>query len=271
MAKTVIENKRLSISQYLFALWKYRGVGWTFVKRDLKSRYAQTRMGFLWMIFQPLLVLGIFTVLFDQLIQLDTANIPYPVFAFSGMTIWYLFTAIVQGGGKVLQESQDLIRKVHFPRLLLPLSRVIVALLESSFSFIILAALMFAFNLPLSPRILLFPVLLLLLILSALCLVLWISTLSVKYRDMQHMIPQVVNTGIWLTPVFYPITLVPEAYRDWVFYLNPVATLVAFFRSILFDLPFQWNYMLSFIIIFLFLVIGLYRFRKIERKMADFI
>ncbi|MBL4709585.1 MAG: ABC transporter permease [Flavobacteriales bacterium] len=271
MAKTIIENKPVSMGNYFKHLNSYRGLVLSFVQRDLKGKYAQTKLGLLWMLLQPIVVLIIFTVLFDQLIQLDTANIPYPVFAFSGMIIWYLFTNIVQSAGSSLISSQDLMKKIYFPKLILPLAKTIVALIESFTSLFLLVIIMILYEVEFSSRLLLFILPIFLTVLVGFCIALWLNAFSVKRRDLQHFIPHIVNTGIWLTPVFYPSSIIPDQYLDWFYYLNPIATIIALFRSILFDLPFQWVYCSSFIIIFVLLILGIHQFKKVERKMTDFI
>lgn len=271
MAKTVIENKPIATRSYLTSVMSYRSLILSFVKRDLKGKYAQTKLGLLWMLLQPIVVLVIFTVLFDQLIQLDTANIPYPVFAFSGMIIWYLFTNIVQSAGNSLIAAQDLMKKIYFPKLILPLAKVIVALIESSVSLFLLAVIMLLFQVDFSIRSLLFIFPIFLTVIIGFCIALWLNAFSIKRRDLQHFVPHVVNTGIWLTPVFYPTSIIPIQYLDWFYYLNPIATVIELFRSILFNQTFECAYCSSFIIIFILLILGIQQFKKVERSMTDYI
>jgi lipopolysaccharide transport system permease protein len=202
---------------------------------------------------------------------LETGSIPYPAFAFSGMSIWYLFTNIVQTGGNSLIESQDIMKKIYFPKLILPISKMLLSVLESSVSFGLLILVMVFFGIDFHLKILLFPVVIAMVIVLGLCLSIWLSALSIKRRDLQHFLPYVINTGIWLTPVFYPVSLIPEPYKDWLYYLNPVATILTFFRAILFDLPFHWEYCISFIFIFILLVAGILYFKRVERNVADFV
>lgn len=259
------------MGQYLSDLWKFRGLIASLTRKELKGKYAQTRLGAIWAFMQPLLVLLIFTVLFDQLIHLDTAEIPYPIFAFSGMYIWYLFTNLVQSGGNALIGSQDLMKKIYFPKLVLPISQSLVAVLESSVSLLLLFILLLLYKVELSPQLLLFPLVLLLTLILGFTLAIWLSAFSVKNRDLQHFLPHLINTGIWLTPVFYPSSLIPKVYLDYFYYLNPVATLIELFRSMLFETDFYYPYLLSFLLIFAFLIWGLYQFKSAERNMADYI
>lgn len=271
MGKTVINNKPLKFSEYLKGVVQYRHLAFSFAKRDLKARFVQTKLGLLWMIIQPLIALAIFTIFFDQLIQLETGNVPYVAFAFSGMTIWYFFTNMVNSAGTALMNSQELIRKIYFPKILLPISKVIVASVEFFVAFSLLIIIMLILGMDFSPKIILLPVAMVMTILIGSCVAIWLTILTVKKRDLQHLIPYLTNFGIWVTPVFYPTTLIPEAFRDYIYYVNPVATAIDFLRSMLFDLPFNWWYCFSFIPIFFLLILGIRIFKNMERNMVDFL
>lgn len=259
------------MQRYLSKLFGYKSLIVSLIKKDLKVKYAQTKLGLVWMLIQPIMVLVIFTVLFDQLIKLDTASIPYPVFAFSGMIVWYLFTNIVQSAGNSLIESQDIMNKIYFPKLILLLVKTTVALIESLVSLMLLIAIMLLFSVPFSIELLLLPIVILLTVLIGFTLAVWLSALSVKRRDLQHLIPYAVNMGIWLTPVFYPTSIIPKEYIDYFYYLNPIATIITFFRSLLFEIPFEFSYFYTFIVVIIFLFLGLIQFKKVEENIADHI
>lgn len=271
MGKTVINNKVTTLGDYLRSVYQYRQLIFSFAKRDLKARFVQTKLGVLWMIIQPLIALAIFTIFFDQLIRLETGDVPYVAFAFSGMTIWYFFTNMVNSAGTALINSQELIRKVYFPKILLPIAKIVVATIEFFVAFSLLIIIMLVVGLDFSPKIIFLPVAILMTILVGSCVAIWLNILTVKKRDLQHLIPYLTNFGIWVTPVFYPTTLIPEAFRDYIYYVNPIATTIDFMRSMLFDLPFQWMYCLSFIPVFILLIIGIRTFKNIERNMVDFL
>ncbi len=271
MGKTVINNKSAKFGEYLRSIYQYRQLIFSFAKRDLKTRFIQTKLGVLWMIIQPLIALTIFTIFFDQLIQLETGDAPYIAFAFSGMTIWYFFTNMVNTAGTALISSQELIRKVYFPKILLPISKIAVATIEFFVAFSLLIIIMLILGLNFSPKIIFLPVVIVMTILVGSCVAIWLNILTIKKRDLQHLIPYLTNFGIWVTPVFYPTTLIPEEFRDYIYYVNPIATTIDFLRSMLFDLPFQWMYCLSFIPVFILLILGIRTFKNIEKNMVDYL
>lgn len=271
MEKTIINNKIIPFGVYLRSIYQFRQLIVSFAKRDLKARFVQTKLGLLWMVIQPLIALVIFTIFFDKLIQLETENVPYVAFAFSGMTIWYFFTNIINSAGTALLNSQELVRKVYFPRIILPISKVLVAAIEFLVAFCLLIIIMLLLEIDFSPKVLLFPLAILMTVIVGSCVAIWLNVLTIKNRDLQHLIPYIANFGIWLTPVFYPTTLVPEAFRNYIYYINPVATTIDFVRSILFDLPFNWFFCISFLPVLVLLFIGILIFRKMERNMVDFL
>lgn len=269
MGRTVINNKAAKFGEYLRSVYQYRQLIFSFAKRDLKARFVQTKLGVLWMIIQPLIALTIFTIFFDQLIHLETGNVPYVAFAFSGMTIWYFFTNMVHSGGTALINSQELIRKVYFPKILLPISKILVSTIEFFVAFSLLIVIMLILGMDFSPKIMLFPIPVLMAVLVGSCVAVWLNILTIKKRDLQHLIPYLTNFGIWVTTVFYPTTLIPEAFREYIYYVNPIATTIDFLRSLLFDLPFHWNFCLSFIPVFFLLILGIRIFKNMERNMVD--
>jgi len=245
--------------------------GPSLAKRDVKAKYTQTVLGILWSVIQPLTGLLIFTIFFDKLIKVDTNNIPYPLFAFSGMVAWYFYTFIVNQGGTSLVDSQYLLKKFYFPRLILPLSKVLVGLVDFGISVILLIILMIILGGMPSFLILLFPVFLLLAVLTGLSIAIWLSALTIRYRDLQHIIPYLINFSIWLTPVFYPSTLVPESYH-FILYLNPMAGIIAGFRwCLLGDLIPSINYLWGILPVIFIFISGIYYFIKIEREIVDII
>lgn len=271
MGRTVINNKALSFGEYLRRIFEYRQLILSFAKRDLKARFVQTKLGLLWLIIQPLLALTIFTIFFDQLIHLETGDVPYVAFAFSGMTIWYFFTNIINNAGTSLLNSQELFRKVYFPKILMPISKILVATIEYFVAFTLLIIIMIVLGLNFSPKIVLIPVPIIMTILIGGCVAIWLNILTVKRRDMQHLIPYISNFAIWVTPVFYPTTIIPEAFRDYIYFVNPVATTIDFTRSILFDQSFDWMYCISFLPVFILLILGIRIFKNMERIMVDFL
>ncbi|MCB9234518.1 MAG: ABC transporter permease [Bacteroidia bacterium] len=274
MSERIIEAGSGGLFAYLGRVWQYRRLALTFARRDLKTQYAQTLLGLLWSVIQPLTGLLVFTLFFDLLIglrpeQLDHA--PYPLFAFSGMISWYYFTFLIAHAGTSVTNSQDLIRKVYFPKLLLPCSKVLVGAVEFGISLVLLIGMMLILGHPFSLNILFLPLAMLLNVVVGLSLGIWLAALTVRFRDFHHIIPYLVNFGIWLTPVFYPGTLFPEKYH-FLLYLNPMAGVIALFRWSLLGapLPSPW-FGLSIGAAFLLLLLGILFFRKVEKTIADLV
>lgn len=266
-----ITSSQLSWADYCSRIWSYRHFLLTLALRDVKAKYAQTVLGMLWVIIQPLTGLAIFTLFFQELIPLDTGNIPYPVFAFTGIVAWYYFAFIVTAAGNALTEGQELIKKIYFPKIILLLAKVLVGFVDFGITFLLLILTLVATGHPIMWTMLLVPVFLFLNILSGLAIALWLSALTFRYRDFYHIIPYLVNFGIWLTPVFYPGTIIPEAY-NWALFINPLAFVIAGFRwALLGDVLPSIYYLVSLIpVLFLFFT-GLLYFIRVERKIVDFL
>ncbi|MFT4600100.1 MAG: lipopolysaccharide transport system permease protein [Arenicella sp.] len=271
MTKTIIENKNVGLGTYLRSVLSHKTLIYTLAKRDLKAKYTQTKLGLLWSIAQPLMALTIFWVFFDLLLELETGDVPYALYAFSGMVLWYFFTSIIHLSGNSLVVNQDLIQKVYFPKIILPISRMLVSLFELSISLIILIVISLVVGSKVHLSILLAPVAILVVLFTGLAIAIWLSAVSVKNRDLQHLIPYLTNYGIWLTPVFYPVSIIPEAYRDLLYYCNPIATAIEMFRSALFNTSFDWMHTLSLVPVIILLITGILFFKKREQNMADYV
>ena len=268
---TVINTRQRGLFDYLKQAWNYRSVTMAIAKRDLKVRYSQALLGILWAVIQPLTGLVIFTIFFDRLLKVETPGISYPLFAFSGMVSWFFFSYIVSYAGASLIESQELIRKVYFPRILLLFAKVFVGLVEFGLSLVLLIGLMQIMGYAISWSIIFLPLFVLLNIAVGLSIAIWLGALTIRYRDFHHIIPYLVNFSIWLTPVFYPVTLIPPKFK-WLMYWNPMAATIAGFRWSLTggSLP-SANYLLSFVPIIGLLLSGFMYFRKVEDEIADYV
>jgi lipopolysaccharide transport system permease protein len=268
---TIINGQRSSVVDYLRMGWKYRSIAVAIARRDLKIRYSQAFLGFMWAVIQPLTGLVIFTVFFERLIKIKAPGMSYPLFAFSGMASWFFFCHIVHNAGVSLVESRDLIRKVYFPRILLPLAKTLVGLVELGISLILLIALMVLLGSSTAWSIVLLPLFALLNLGVGLSVAIWLSALTIRYRDFHHIIPYLVNFGIWLTPVFYPVTLIPSR-LEWLMFLNPMAAIIAGFRwSLSGGTAPDVRYLVSFLPTAVLLVSGFTYFRRIENEIADYI
>lgn len=268
---TIINSQHCGLSEYVKQLWNYRSVTMAIARRDLKVRYSQTFLGILWAVIQPLTGLVIFTVFFYRLLKIEVPGMSYPLFAFSGMVSWFFFSHIVHNAGVSLVESQDLIRKVYFPRILLLFAKTIVGLVEFGISMILLVLLMVLMGYSTTRSVVFFPLFVLLNIAVGLSIAIWLGALTIQYRDFHHIIPYLVNFGIWLTPVFYPVTLIPPK-LEWLMYWNPMAATIAGFRwSLTGGTAPEKNYFLSLIPILALLISGFTYFRKVENKISDYV
>ena len=270
MTEKVIAPGKKPFWEYFKKVYAFRSLILTLALRDIKVQYAQTFLGILWSAIQPMTGLLIFYFFFYLVFNVDT-GIPFHLFAFSGMVCWYYFTFIIGHAGTSLLGAQDLIKKIYFPKLVLPLSKVFVGFVEFSISFVILVIMMMVAGYYPSIKILLLPVLIILIVITGLSVAIWLSALTIRYRDFHHIIPYIVNFGIWFAPVFYPTTIISDRFH-YLIYVNPMAGLIEGFRWMLFDLPAPSpNYLLSLATVFVLFVSGLWYFKNVERKVSDYI
>lgn len=271
MRETVFEGGREPLLRYFKRVFKSRRLIVSLAWRDIRVTYAQTFLGILWAAVQPITGLLIFSLFFGLLIKLDTGPTPYPIFAFTGLTSWYLFSAILRSSGNSLILSQDLIRNLNFPRLILPLSKGLSNLPEFGISMLILGILMVSMGIYPGWQIVFLPIFILLNLFAGLTIGIWLSALTLRYRDFQHFIPYIVNFGIWLTPVFYPTTILPPKY-NFVLFFNPMAGIVQGFRwSLLGGEAPDIRYVITFAVMLLIMIFGIIYFRKIEKMVTDFV
>jgi lipopolysaccharide transport system permease protein len=214
-----------SLKEYLREMWRYRNFILVFAKQEFKVQYVQTRFNVLWVILRPLLVVAIFTFIFDKLIHINSLLYPYPLFAISGLIIWNNFSFMVNNAGNIITSNQQLIKKVYFPRLVLIVSKMLISLVELAVTFILLLILMLIWNFPIRIQILMAPVFIIIGLLTGTGIAVWLNALTIKYRDLHQFVPTLVGFMIWLTPVFYPVTLIPSRY-SFILYINPVSGVI---------------------------------------------
>ncbi len=270
MSEKTIRPEAPGLGVYLRRVYQYRRLILVLAGRDLKAQYAQSVLGIFWALIKPIIALIIFSIFFGVLLPFD-AEIPvaYPLFAFSGMVSWYYFTFLMINAGVSVTSSQDIIKRIYFPKLILPLSKVLTGLVEFGISMALLVVMMFIYGEVPGPQIVFFPVFLLLNIMVGLSVGIWMAALATRYRDLQHLLPYLVNFLIWLTPVFYPGTLIPERYAHFL-YLNPMAGVIAGFRwTLLGDAAPAWEYGLGMIPVLILFLSGVWYFQRVERQMVD--
>ena len=226
---TVIQPSRGWSALNLRDLWKYRELLYFLTWRDIKVRYKQTVLGAAWAVLQPFLTMVVFSIFFGGLAKVPSDGVPYPIFSYVALLPWQLFAYSLQNAGNSLVGSQNLITKVYFPRLVIPISAVLSGLVDFAIAFLLLIGMMFYYGIPLRWTILTLPLFILLALATSLAAGLWLSALNVKYRDVRYLIPFLTQFWLFLTPVAYPSSMVPEAIRP--FYgLNPMAGVVEGFR-----------------------------------------
>ncbi len=252
-------------------LWHYRDLLYILTMRDIKVRYKQTALGATWAIIQPLFTMLIFTLFFGRLAGMPSDGIPYPIFAYAGLLPWTFFSNAVNNSGNSLVGNSNLITKVYFPRLIIPMASVGSALVDFAVAFGLLLILMFYYGVGLSPSILMLPVLVLLTTLLAVGVGMWMSALNVKYRDIRYALPFLIQLGMFATPIIYPSSLVPEKWR-WLLFLNPLAGQIEAYRAVFFGLPIPWTALgISAAITLVILFYAAFMFKRMEKSFADII
>jgi lipopolysaccharide transport system permease protein len=224
-----IEARRGWLDLHLEEVWDYRELLYSFVRRDVKVRYRQTVIGVVWVVLQPLLSMGAFTLFFGHLAKLPSQGLPYPVFYFAALVPWAYFSQALVNCTNIVVENQQVITKVYFPRLMLPLAAVSSGLLDFAIGLVVMLVLTLSFGIHITISVLLLPAFVLLALLTALGVGLWTSALNALYRDVRSVVPFVVQFWMLASPVAYPSSLVPARWR-WVYALNPMAGVIDGFR-----------------------------------------
>jgi lipopolysaccharide transport system permease protein len=239
--------------------------------RDISVRYKQTALGALWAILQPFLTMVVFTVLFGKIAKIPSDDVPYPIFAYAGLLPWTFFSNAVTNSSNSLVGSATLITKVYFPRMVIPAAAVAAGLVDLAVASVVFFAMMIFYGVWPGIGILLLLPLVALISMTALAAGLWLSALNVKYRDVRYAVPFLVQMGMYLTPVVYPIGVIPYKWR-WIFVLNPLSGTIDAFRAALLNRPFDWIGLGgSLAITVALLVYAAFSFSRMEREFADVI
>jgi lipopolysaccharide transport system permease protein len=258
---------RLNLSE----LWAFRGLCFFLVWRDIKVRYAQTVLGATWAVLQPVLSMVIFTVIFGRFVRMPSDGIPYPVFSLAALVPWTYFSSALTGASNSLINSTSLITKIYFPRLVIPGAPVLAALVDFGIASIVLLLVMLGFGRP--PNLataLLLPFPIILMMMTAFGAGCWLSALNIQYRDFKHVTAFLVQVWMYASPIVYPLTVVPQAYRTW-YALNPMAGAIAGFRAALLGTPGPSAMALAVSLgsATILLLSGVLYFRRTERIFAD--
>ena len=251
-------------------IWDYRELMYFFVWRELKVRYKQTAVGSAWAVLQPLMTMLIFSLFFGKLAHIPSGGLPYPIFYYSALLPWMYFAASLQNATNKIVENQNVITKVYFPRLILPISATLSSLVDFGISCLMFVVIMIYYRVHPGWVMLVFPAFLLLAVITVLGVGLWLSALNAIYRDVRYVVPFLVQFWMFASPVAYPSSLVPEKWR-WLYGLNPMAGVIDGFRWSLTgtgDPPSRMLFVSSAVAIAV-LIGGLMYFQKMETTVAD--
>ncbi len=252
-------------------LWDFRELFYFFTWRDIKVKYKQTVLGILWAILQPFLLMVVFSLFFGKALGVPSDNIPYPVFAFSGLMLWGIFSSGLSGASQSMVSNAGIIKKIYFPRLIIPVSAILVAMFDFIMAFIVYTGLLVYYQFGISPSILLYlPLSILITFFATFGLGTFIAALNIKYRDFRYVVPFLIQLLFFLTPVIYPVSIIKYEWARQLFALNPMVGAIDLLRSTIVTNNVNWQFVLMGIlsssVLFIF---GLFYFRKTEYYFAD--
>lgn len=272
MNELLIEPGRIE-REYWRDLWRYRELFYFLAWRDLLVRYKQTVVGIAWSLIRPLLTMLVLTVVFGKLGKMSSGGVPYPLLVFCGVLPWQFFSTALSESGNSLVNNSNLISKVYFPRLVVPASSVITSFVDFAISASFLAALLFWYHFPPAPTSLLIPLFVLLVFAASFGAGLWVAALMVEYRDFRFIVPFVVQFGLYISPVGFLSSVVPEKWRL-LYSLNPMVGVIDGFRWTILggQNTLYWpGFAVSVLTILLLVITGIWYFRRTERTFADVI
>jgi lipopolysaccharide transport system permease protein len=252
-------------------LWVYRELLYFLTWREVKVRYKQTLLGFVWAILQPFFMMVVFSLFFGNLAKVPSEGVPYPLFSYTALLPWTLFAEGLNRSSMSMVSNTNLIQKVYCPRLILPISGILSPLVDFAIAFVILIGLMFYYGYPPTIEVLWLPVFIILALMTSLGVGLWFSAINVKYRDVRYVIPFLTQLWLFASPVVYSASLLPKAYQT-IYGLNPMAGVIEGFRwALLGTEPPGSLIAISVIAVLVILISGLFYFRRNERTFADVI
>lgn len=268
---TIIRPSRGWIPINLHDLWRYRELLYFLTWRDVKVRYKQTLLGFAWAIIQPFFMMIVFTLFFGNLAKIPSEGIPYPLFNYAALLPWTLFAEGLRRSSNSLVQESNLVKKVYFPRLIIPLAGVLSPVVDFAIAFTVLIGMMFYYGYVPTMNIILLPGFIILALMTALGVSLWLSAINAKYRDVRYTVPFLIQIWLFASPIVYSSSLLPEKYQL-IYGLNPMAGVIESFRWALLgtDPPGQMIGV-SVILVILVLVSGAFYFRHQEKSFADVI
>jgi lipopolysaccharide transport system permease protein len=274
MSTKIIDSKKRSILPDFREIVRYKDLFWTLAWRDFKVRYAQTTIGLIWAVIQPIITILILSLVFGKFIGVKTP-VPHLVYTVSGVSLWAYFSYVLLNSGSSIITNQEMVKKIYFPRLIIPLSKAIVGLIDFGITLVILIVLMCYYHVVPSSTIWFAPLFILIGVLAALGVGIWLSALTVRYRDFQHVVPFIVQVGMYITPIAYPAEFATKQLPEWaaeIYFLNPMAGVIQGFRWSLFggDPPGMF-FVISVVMVLFIFISGLFYFQKVEAEMADYV
>ncbi len=254
----------------LAGLWRYRDLLWYLLLRDVQVRYKQTVLGAAWAVIQPLAMMAVASIFFGRLLGVaEKVPVPYPIFFFSGMLAWTFFSGAVAASSMSLVNNAPMLRKIYFPRLIVPLASIGVSAIDFIVSAIVLVAMMVWYDVPVTAQLLLIPALSLTMLAAALGIGLLLAALNVTYRDFRYVVPFLLQLWFFVTPVIFPVTIVPPQWQ-WLLQLNPMGGTIEAFRAAVLGTPVDYGaWMISTAVASVLLIAGLLYFNRTERQFAD--
>ncbi|MBN2776023.1 MAG: ABC transporter permease [Bacteroidales bacterium] len=266
----IIQANSVNTKINLKEVYAYRSLIISFLKRDILTKYAQTKLGIILSLIQAFAAALIINLFFGILLNIEITNYPFIVYAFPGMTAWYFFSYIINNSGTSVTNAQSVIKKVYFPKLVLPIYKSLVGMTELLIWLIAYTVILITYQIPVGYNLLILPIAITFNFLVGFSIAVWLSAITVRYRDASHIIPYLIGFGIFVTPVFFHTDMFPEKFSFFM-HINPMAGVIALYRycfiSTNFDLKYLWGLFPTFIL----LITGLKYFRKVEKIIADVI
>jgi lipopolysaccharide transport system permease protein len=267
----VLEPNRSWNPISLREIWSHRELLYFLIWRDLKVRYKQTILGLLWVILQPVMMTAIFTVFLGQVVRVPSGPVPYVLLAYTGLVTWMFFSSSVLQSGSSLVGNTSLVTKIYFPRAIIPMAAVGGRLVDFAVSLVILIGTMLYYGIAPTKNVLMLPVCLVLLCLFAFGVGLFFAAANVRYRDVAIALPVAIQLWMFVSPVVYPTSLVPERWQ-WLYQLNPMTGIIDGVRSSTLNVPFAWTGLgISTLIILIVLVYSIFAFKRMESCFADIV
>lgn len=268
----VLEPPRGWFDLRMHDIWEFRELLYFLVWRDIKVRYKQTALGAAWAVIQPIVSMIIFSVVFGKLANLPSNGIPYPIFSYVALLPWQLFSKALSDAAGSLVNNQQFVTKIYFPRIFLPASSILSGMLDFLIALVILFIMMWYYHIPLTWHALLLPLLVIFVLVTSMAAAIWLATINVKYRDVKYVLPFLMQVWLYVTPVAYSSTLIPEKWRI-LYGLNPMAGVVEGFRWALLgqQSPFGPLIMASVLIVIPLFIGGVMYFQRMELTFSDVI